>query len=71
MYNEGYLGKVPVLKDPASALGGPEATGETVNEVMVGVRRLANDQCEEVPAALLACPVEHLPPWQCRGLPIE
>ena len=50
-----YLGKVPVLKDRIRATGSPDDEGhlETVEEVMVGVRRFEDDRCEEVPAHLL------------------
>ena len=50
-----YLGKVPVLKDRVvvGRDGGDASVSETVEEVMVGVRRLGNDRCEEVPAHTL------------------
>jgi superfamily II DNA or RNA helicase len=50
-----YLGKVPVLKDRiiVGRDGGDARVSETVEEVMVGVRRFGDDRCEEVPAHLL------------------
>lgn len=50
-----YLGKVPVLKDRRGVSGAPDhgPVPETVEEVMVGVRRFSDDRCEEVPAHLL------------------
>ncbi len=54
-----YLGVVPVLKDrpyraPPSTSGHEEPSSyEVVREVMLGVRRYADNRCEEAPAHLL------------------
>jgi superfamily II DNA or RNA helicase len=48
-----YVAKVPVLKERAAAAAGEDAVRETVDEVMVGVRRFADGRCEEAPAHLL------------------
>ena len=50
-----YLGKVPVLKDRIASGTDTDSSSvsETVQEVMVGVRRFGDDRCQEVPAHLL------------------
>ncbi len=50
-----YLGKVPILKDRLVDGSNTDdgSHSETVEEVMLGVRRFADDRCEEVPAHLL------------------
>jgi len=50
-----YLGKVPVLKDRVLAGSDSDSSSisQTVEEVMIGVRRFGDDRCEEVAAHLL------------------
>jgi superfamily II DNA or RNA helicase len=56
-----YLAKVPVMKDRTVRLAEGDAVSETVDEVMVGVRRLVDDRCEEAPAHLLLDAYEAAP----------
>ncbi len=46
-----YLAKVPVLKERPENM--EESIKETLDEVMVGIRRFADGSCEEAPAHLL------------------
>src|SRR5262249_3768791 len=51
-----YLAKVPVVRERLDVREGHEgetATLETVDETMVGVRRLGDGRCEEAPPHLL------------------
>jgi superfamily II DNA or RNA helicase len=48
-----YLAKVPILKERVAGGNSSELVKETVDEVMVGVRRFADGRCEEAPAHLL------------------
>jgi SNF2 family DNA or RNA helicase len=48
-----YLAKAPILRERVSATETHETAVETVEEAMVGVRRFADDRCEEAPAHAL------------------